>query len=148
MISIASAVFTLSWLFTAFGPMVAAVGRAVRDPRRWWPAPLFAIVPLVIWTGVGAAALMIVLTSVPAVAGRIAEGPARIGLLAGLAAWVLLIALGAPAFRWLEIEWPFARDVRQSAYARYVPAGDGSPSGAILQRLIRAATALMLLFLT
>jgi hypothetical protein len=149
MIPVSYALVTLSWLLAALGPMAAAVGRAVRDPRRWWPAPLFALVPLVIWTAVGAAALMIVLTGVPGVAERFDDGSARIGLLAGIAAWVLAVALRAPPFRWLEIEWPFARDVRQSAYGRYVPAGEASSSSAsIVQRLIRAGTALILFFLS
>jgi hypothetical protein len=149
MIPLVFALLTLSWLRAALAPMTAALGRAVRDPRRWWPAPLFALVPLVIWTAVVAAALMIVITGFPGVAERNDVGGARIGAIGGLAAWILLAALKTPSFRWIELEWPFARDARQSVYARYVPGGDRpAPSGAIVERLIRAATALMVLFLT
>jgi hypothetical protein len=136
------------WLRAAFAPMVIAVGRAIRNPREWWPAPLFALAPLVIWTAIGVAAVMIVVTGVPNVADTFAGAAYRTGLLAGAAAWLLLVFLRGPGFRWPELEWPLARDARHSVYARFVPVNDRPPHSTGVGRLIRAATALKMLWLT
>ena len=147
--TLACTVLSFTWLRMALAPMVVAVARAARDPRRSWAAPLFALAPVVVWTAIGAAAVMIALTGIPSLADAIGAGSYRTGLGTGVAAWLVAVWLRAPAPRWLELEWPLARDVRGSVYARYVPADPPSAhaTGAI-GKLIRAASALTFLSLT
>jgi hypothetical protein len=89
---------------------------------------------------------MIVLSAAPAAANVLLERLTMLGVLIGCAAWLLLVIVGAPGYRWVELEWPIARDPRRSIYARYVPADDRPASRGLMRVLIRAATALLALF--